>query len=102
MSSARQVTGIESARLPPRVLPAPIPRRESESPAPGGATQKASLVIFEPERFADENWQIRVFLPTAKIDCEVRFDSEAAARQWIAAESSAWAEHAIRGTTARI
>jgi hypothetical protein len=52
------------------------------------ATRPAELVISEPVRIADENWQVRLSLPGTSNDFEVRFDCEDAARQWSADELS--------------
>jgi hypothetical protein len=50
------------------------------------------LIIFKPQRIADHNWQVRAFCPGAKIEYIPGFQSEEAAKNWIASsQPQAWA-----------
>jgi hypothetical protein len=78
-----------SARPVASVDPAPlqaIPPATTQTDFGNPATRPAELIIIEPERIADENWQVRVSSPGTTSDFAIRFDSEDAARQWSADE----------------
>jgi hypothetical protein len=51
------------------------------------------LIIFKPQRIADDDWQVRAFCPGATIEYIVGFKSEHATKEWIASSrSAAWQE----------
>jgi hypothetical protein len=53
---------------------------------------KSHLIIFKPQRIADDDWQVRAFCPGARIEYIPGFKTEDAATEWIADKSAAWAE----------
>jgi hypothetical protein len=66
---------------------APLPtttERDFPEPAHSGSIAKSALIVFKPQRLAEDNWQILVFFPGVKGECTVHFDTEDAAKQWIA------------------
>jgi hypothetical protein len=53
---------------------------------------KSDHFIFEAQRIADDDWQIRVHCPGAQIQYITGFKSEAEAKEWIASGGrQAWA-----------
>jgi hypothetical protein len=94
MSSARHMSDVQTATgsrewVPPSTTTYPNPGRI-------GSIAKSSLIVFTPQRLAEGNWQILVFFPGVKGECAIHFDSEDAAKQWIAQLSTR--ERAAGGT----
>jgi hypothetical protein len=63
---------------------APIPTTRPPNLARSGSIAKSGLIVFRPERLAEDNWQIRVFFPGVKGEYVIRFETEDAAKEWIA------------------
>jgi hypothetical protein len=57
-----------------------------------GLMAKSNHIVFEPQRIADDDWQIRAHCPGARIEYITGFKSEDKAREWIASgHSLSWA-----------
>jgi hypothetical protein len=51
----------------------------------------SDLIIFKPQRIANDDWQVRAFCPGAKIEYITGFKTEDAAKEWIkSSHASAW------------
>jgi hypothetical protein len=77
-----------SAQQAASAAPTPILPTALQADFGNPVTRPVELVISEPKRIADENWQVRLSLPDTTNDFEIRFDCEDAARQWCAEELS--------------
>jgi hypothetical protein len=75
-----------------RSMPGAAGFLESMAPRPHIRRMSLSdLIIFQPQRIADDDWQVRAFCPRATIEYITGFKSEEAAKAWIAgSESFAW------------
>jgi hypothetical protein len=67
-----------------RVGPTPTTtQRDFPEPA-HSSVAKSDLIVFKPQQLAEGNWQILVFFPAVEGECVIHFDTECAAKEWIA------------------